>query len=559
MANSATLQRSSSLPNIYTAEAQPRKRVNSCPNFDILPTTPPLGDSPPLTVHSIEPLNLKQIFKRIKPLLCQVVCLLNDGDDEGPILKAATGFFITNSGLLVTSFRLLENQIYDKFIFGHSADRVKNMCSDYLRVKFQGQIYRVSLVGECSPEMAEARNLCLLQIETNDGQPFSLGKADTDFFELPKNDELPEEGDEIYFGGFPLTEVPVFHSGSVSSVLKDKIWRFTVDGTVMPKSAGSPVLRQMNGVLQLIGVVDEVVSDLDPQFEIITQTIAQLTEQKNVYYPIGGDEEVPPGILEDLHSILVTLLANLSTGVGKVVHAGHIHDLEREPREDEKATFVQREIVDKAQFDLFLKHHNWRSLGSLRPGFETWENNDPDIQSQMLVPIGGSNFKTALKVVQLEVDCFFKKKLETLLRDKHWSFLTCDDSHDTWGFKYRNQIFATVKFPSAPHHINQTVIENVLKDVNKARERNLKPFIKKELGVFLQKKHWKFLADEGFDEIWGLEQNKQILATIRIPLDPNLINQDVIQRIYDEINISMNVEHMQPWNNFLQKLKSTDQ
>ena len=112
-------------------------------------------------------------------------------------------------------------------------------------------------------DLCERHDICLLDCWAN--SPTAV-----DYLPLAPPDYEVNEGDTVYFAGFPLegTSKLIFHKGYVSSVDEvfvrgKKIRNFTIDGTIVAGHSGSPVVvkDKKQQQLHLIGmIVSEVIN-----------------------------------------------------------------------------------------------------------------------------------------------------------------------------------------------------------------------------------------------------------------------------------------------------------
>lgn len=245
-----------------------------------------------------QPLTLKEVYAKIKPLICKVL-----GDNaEG------TGFFLNDTGLVLTAAHIKATSI----LYNGKTYEIKGVSLDYY-----------------SRENASQVDLQLLQVQASKTERLVI--KDLEPFSLAKEHETLEEGEEIYFGGFPFTQkIATFHQGYVSSISKERdFYSFTIDATVVPGNSGSPVVMQKEGKLHLLGVVRSEISDLHPQFQKMTTLLERMKPRDATMHYIDplGNQTIPIGIATNLHMGFSAILSNLSTGIGKVVHVVHLRNM----------------------------------------------------------------------------------------------------------------------------------------------------------------------------------------------------------------------------------------
>lgn len=371
-------------------------------------------------------LSIKEIFQRIKPLLCRVV----------DIDKTATGFFITNNGLLVTSSCFFDDGIeqHDQLFGDSSEEKLSDYIdTEYLTVEYQGQSYPVKARGACSPMAAKRRGVCLLQVCMDEGKIFNLGKKKDEFFVISKDSDFVAEGEEVYFGGFPLAQKTAsFHKGFISSVSMGHVSKFALDATIVPGNLGAPIVLQKNGKLHLAGVVTFTIADLPEKFAITTSLLSQIANSEPPTIYRNATEEIHMGTARLIHTLLVALQNNLSTGVAEGVHASHLQDLWKTQTDrgfiediETKAFVTQEEITD------FLHSNNWE-LVSEEPIGSFWSH--PDFGKTLPIPrrVHKNNYHLIMQLLQ-EVTTEMKKyKLEKYLLDKGWRLFEFKEGFDIW-------------------------------------------------------------------------------------------------------------------------------
>jgi|GEM_PF-2629517 len=296
-------------------------------------TFPPIQQA--LTSHPIQqnrPLSTKEVFAKIKPLICRVLGNHSMG----------TGFFLNASGLILTAAHIQASTI-----------------------QYQGKTYTVKKPSfpHYNPEQEKIFDLQLLQVHLENGE--SLPLEGVDFLELPQNPEPLEEGEQIYFGGHPITQPLTLHTGHVSSTLKQKnFYSFTVDGNVLPGNSGGPVVMQRDK-LCLVGVIRSEISDIHPHFKKITSIFSTLmtAESKNFYLDNVEQTVIPIGMATNLHMAFSAISNNMATGIGNVVHAGHLRDLFKPSEQDAASTIsVYEFLVVKKIREEDKKEYKGRSI-----------------------------------------------------------------------------------------------------------------------------------------------------------------------------------------------------
>ena len=266
------------------------------------------------------------IFAAMKSKMCLI---------ESPKGKAS-GFFINEKGLLVTTFHCLPLKEFEGGDFDADLSCVE--------VVYNDQRYQVKFPENFNATKARALDLCLLQVKSDNLQ--------TEYFEpLPPRHRL-EEGVKTYFAGFPLTQsVPTFHKGLISSVFtKNGAQYFTIDGTVVPGNSGGPVIVVDQKNLYLAGVIFSEVADLDPDFLFLENSFEAMRKNGRIMgdsfgllYPDGEIRSTKP--LDIISRCLTVVKRNMSTGIGKAIHAQHISELLSTERETYPLTGPEQPIT----------------------------------------------------------------------------------------------------------------------------------------------------------------------------------------------------------------------
>jgi len=204
-----------------------------------LPTSnPALPSLPKAKEKPIE--SLPSIIKRIKPS----VVIVFTYDDKGEFLKLGSGFFINQSGDIITNYHVLQ---------GASSAEVKT--SD-------GKTYLITYI--------------IAKDEQNDIIRLSVDIPSKYVLPLSLSETIPEIGERIVVYGSPLGLENTVSDGIVSSVREipdfGKIIQITAP--ISPGSSGSPVLN-MEG--KVIGIATfQIVEGQNLNFAIPSERIANL-------------------------------------------------------------------------------------------------------------------------------------------------------------------------------------------------------------------------------------------------------------------------------------------
>lgn len=288
---------SASLPNEAQAEVSSTKLLDLS-NLILTSNTPPNRK-----------IQTSEVYAAIKPKMCLVET------SKGK----ATGFFINEKGLLVTSFHCLEKTLLPNNKFTVSTGNVSVTCN--------GNKYSVQFPEGFNATKAAQLDLCLLKIHSDE----PLETSCFDF--LPDNGNI-KEGMKTYFAGYPLTQSAItFHKGLISSIfINNNIQQFTIDGTVVPGNSGGPVIVNLDNRFYLAGIIFSEVADLDPQFLFLEDSFAIMRQQGGIggisiglLYPDGAVRSTSP--MDILSTCLTVVKRNMSTGIGKAIHSQHIKEL----------------------------------------------------------------------------------------------------------------------------------------------------------------------------------------------------------------------------------------
>lgn len=270
-------------------------------NVNYIPTSSPLPVPRALTK--------KEIYKSIGQAICQVET------DYGK----ATGICIRDNLIAVPYYILNIHRHTD--LHNDSGYKIHP-----IRCVYQDVVYNANYATHCL-DSAYLLNCAIFKI------------FDDDF---PKQPVLPffegviELGEDVYFGGFSLTQIaPTFHMGSVSSVIEDGLTYFTVDATVAPGNSGSPVFVIDQDILKLAGMIFHQTADFSPEDR---ETIAILNHLKKdplsamfhtlkINTPLGSVEKT----VSDVEAIVMAINMierHVTMGIGTAFHAKHLRSLD---------------------------------------------------------------------------------------------------------------------------------------------------------------------------------------------------------------------------------------
>lgn len=248
------------------------------------------------------PRALKDINIVIKEISCKV-----SGFKEG------TGFFINNSGLILSCFHCVfqEKGAADKGF------QVKKLVD----IMYHGQCYKAYPVYRKNISRSRDFDYCFLQINT---------EIETPFMEIGSS-RLLDVGDDIFFSGFPLSlNRLTFHGGTVSGLFQGSSHEkpeISIDGNVVKGFSGAAVVVQKelfdgSHTLFIIGMVQEQVVQLEERFKsaisqlefdaIASPTLRMFTQPH--HYATNTQHQAIVFL-----EIINSLLNNVSTGVGSAL------------------------------------------------------------------------------------------------------------------------------------------------------------------------------------------------------------------------------------------------
>lgn len=303
----------------------------------VSPPAPPIvNETHPTSISElmVQKISKKTIYQQIDNVLCSV------RSPKG----LATGFLIGH-GLICVPFHFVEYKLIEKIDDSKAKFKISNIECVYQGVSYNAQYHSIDF------DTAKNLDCAIFQIENPDTFPASD-------LELPMGEIEP--GEKVYFGGFPLTqEIPTFHSGTVSSVSnKAGLSTFTIDATVVPGNSGGPVFVLQGNRLKLAGIITSQIADFSHEDERtialmkavkdwmdhnplknVGKTTTNSVSKNSSYLTIDsghgtqsqftittskGQEIVTISDRGMLCQIGELVQRNLSTGIGKVLHARHL-------------------------------------------------------------------------------------------------------------------------------------------------------------------------------------------------------------------------------------------
>lgn len=257
-------------------------------------------------------LKTPDIYDYIRPRICQV---------NG--VKKGTGFFVNQSGLLVTT-------MHSVGIFNKAIHQLGTQSSTTeIDVHYRGATYKADILFPAYPiSAAEDYDYCFIQIR---------GEIETPCFQDFLTADNVRHGETVYFGGYPLSlDHETLHKGTLSSIGLARFGRLelTMDATVVMGFSGGPLIVQhydsetSTPRLYVIGIITSEVTDFAAGFRKAHEFI-------DAFKKTGGTSGItrtlvsstPDGLqvirtlndLDALAEIINGLERNISTGVGTAV------------------------------------------------------------------------------------------------------------------------------------------------------------------------------------------------------------------------------------------------
>lgn len=238
---------------------------------------------------------MKKVIKYMKPRVVKIECPEID--------RKGTGFILSENGYLATNFHVIGDvdqngqvtYVRKILISGEGLDNVE-----------------ATIVHDISKPEAVFHDYAILKIE----------RSGLDYFELGGRSSV-EEGDVVFFAGFPLTQRNLTsHHGHISSIHKAKTRLglslqevLDVDGTVVGGNSGGPLLLEKGDSYEVVGIISQQVASLSEAFLQLEQYLkVQMTNPTGGAVFISG---VNPNAA--LFETIKILKANISTGIGTAI------------------------------------------------------------------------------------------------------------------------------------------------------------------------------------------------------------------------------------------------
>lgn len=240
------------------------------------------------------------VYKVMEPCICSV---------HTPIGKA-TGFFVNETGMLTTALHIIQ------FTNG-------NANSEQIKVRHGGEDHSVQFTAGTIATLKHRSDvdICLLQI---------IPPIQTKCMFLEKDISQLNIGTEVFFSGFPLSQSSLtFHKGMLSSVLPEQngTCHFTIDGTIVQGNSGGPVTMISENRLVVIGMIFQEAANLNKEFHEGKFVLEQLQKDCISGFPLtitSNGTQTTKKRTQFIADVIDTLIKNISTGIGKAIHAQHI-------------------------------------------------------------------------------------------------------------------------------------------------------------------------------------------------------------------------------------------
>jgi len=173
-----------------------------------------------------------------KPSVVKILSTI-DTQNGASQTSLGSGFVVSKDGVVITNSHVLLTDDPASIIIRFS-DGIEKPCINFL--------YR-----------DQAHDFAILRIEKGDYSFLTLGGYDG-----------VEEGDQIYFCGYPLySNYHIIHGGNVSAKFTNKgIDVIQIDGSVNSGNSGGPLINMKN---EIVGIVSRKAGRLDQELETLAK------------------------------------------------------------------------------------------------------------------------------------------------------------------------------------------------------------------------------------------------------------------------------------------------
>ncbi|MFA6550717.1 MAG: serine protease [Candidatus Gracilibacteria bacterium] len=247
---------------------------------------------------------MKEVINYIKPRIVKIVC--SDIDSKG------TGFIISSDGYIATNFHVIAKLVKN----GQNVQ--PSYSSNIIIYTNDGNNFKAEIVNNKQSPEHILHDYAILKI---------VPKKELTFFELGDS-SLAEEGETIYFGGFPLTQNALTsHTGLVSCIREaptnlglqtQKV--IDIDATVVGGNSGGPLIIKNKEKFTVVGMISQQVAIITEAFSQLENFLSvQMTNPNSGSVFIGG---VNPNLA--LFEMIKVIKSNLSTGIGTAISIDYL-------------------------------------------------------------------------------------------------------------------------------------------------------------------------------------------------------------------------------------------
>ncbi len=242
---------------------------------------------------------MKEVVNYIKPRIVKIVC--SDIDNKG------TGFLISKKGHIATNFHVIAKLV-------KNGENIQPVYSSNIIVSVNGagDFKAEILTNKNSPDPI-LHDYAILKINKVDDFPF---------FELGDSSSI-DEGEQIYFGGFPLTQNNLTSHTGLISCIREAPTNFgiktqkviDIDATVVGGNSGGPLIIKFEENYRVVGIISQQVTSFTNAFNQLEQFLSvQMTNPNAGGVFIAG---VNPNAA--LFETIKVIKSNLSTGIGTAI------------------------------------------------------------------------------------------------------------------------------------------------------------------------------------------------------------------------------------------------
>lgn len=226
--------------------------------------------------------NLRNQTSNAKPSVVKVKSTIQQGSRT--LESTGSGFIVKKEGILISNNHVVINDdpIGTKVIFN---DGIEKQCTEI--------IYRDN-----------QHDYIIFRIEQNDYQELLLG----DYNDV-------EEGDEIYFCGYPLkSNHYTVHGGNVSSKFEEnEIKIIQIDGSVNSGNSGGPLFNMDEKV---VGIVSQKAGGIDDKLMGISNLVKSAPTVMSIGYQLKNGQTINVDPTKSLAEVIQIIHDYTSVGIG---------------------------------------------------------------------------------------------------------------------------------------------------------------------------------------------------------------------------------------------------